>query len=108
MYDKLKSESSNPEIEIKTLRKNKKFNFRMNSENVTLSTIHSFKGWEINTLFLIIEASATETNEHEISIDELVYTGLTRCRQNLIIINIGNSRYHSFFKELIEDDFLKT
>ncbi len=111
MYDKLQSQSKNLEnleSDIKKLRDNKKFNFWMNPGNLKLSTIHSFKGWEINTLFLIIEAGVTENSEHEISIDELVYTGLTRCRHNLIIINIGNSRYHSFFKELVEDDFLKS
>ncbi|MEH2256829.1 NERD domain-containing protein [Nostoc sp.] len=108
MYDKLHSQSKYLENDIKKLRENKKFNFWMNPGNVKLSTIHSFKGWEINTLFLIIEAGVTENSEHEISIDELVYTGLTRCRHNFIIINIGNSRYHSFFKELVENDFLKT
>ncbi|QMS88078.1 AAA family ATPase [Nostoc edaphicum CCNP1411] len=108
MYEKLQSQSKNPESDIKKLRENKKLNFWMNPGNVKLSTIHSFKGWEINTLFLIIEAGVNDTSEQEISIDELIYTGITRCRHNLIIINIGNSRYHSFFKELIEDDFLKT
>ncbi|MEH2071768.1 MAG: AAA family ATPase [Nostoc sp.] len=103
MYDKLKSNSSNFESDINKIRDNKKFNFWSNAGCIKISTIHSFKGWEINTLFLIIEAGDNENNTHEGSIDELVYTGFTRCRHNLIIINIANSRYHIFFKELIDD-----
>jgi superfamily I DNA/RNA helicase len=28
---------------------------------------------------------------------ELVYTAITRCKENLFIINCGNERYHEFF-----------
>ena len=71
----------------------------MNSGTTKLSTIHSFKGWEIPTLFLIVESESDE--EHEFTTDELIYTAITRCRQNLIIINIGNHRYDNFFKRTI-------
>ena len=40
---------------IKNIQRNKRFNFWMNAGGMKLSTIHSFKGWEINTLFLIID-----------------------------------------------------
>ncbi|GFO97233.1 hypothetical protein ig2599ANME_1433 [groundwater metagenome] len=43
------------EKEINNIRRNKKFHFWMNPGTIKLSTIHSFKGWEIHTLFLIIE-----------------------------------------------------
>jgi len=81
--------------EIENVRRHKKFNFWMNSGTTKLSTIHSFKGWEIPTLFLIIEKE--DNNGHEFTSDELIYTAITRCSQNLIIINIDNSRYDQFF-----------
>ncbi len=87
--------------ELENIRRNKKFNFWMNSGTTKLSTIHSFKGWEIATLFLLIENESDE--EHEFTTDELIYTAITRCRQNLVIINIGNRRYDDFFKRTIKN-----
>ncbi len=75
--------------EINNIRQNKKFNFWMNAGMIKLSTVHSFKGWEIPTLFLIINKDDKN--------DELVYTAITRCRYNLFIFNIGNKRYDNFF-----------
>ncbi len=72
----------------------------MNSGTTKLSTIHSFKGWEITTLILIIENE--NLNQQEFTTDELIYTAITRCRQNLIIINIGNERYNKFFRKEID------
>lgn len=86
--------------EIEIVRRNKKFNFWMNSGTTKLSTIHSFKGWEITTLILIIENE--NLNQQEFTTDELIYTAITRCRQNLIIINIGNERYNKFFRKEID------
>lgn len=107
VFEKLKSDyTSNGIIEVKKLkteldlvRKNKKFTFWMNTGTTKLSTIHSFKGWEIQTLFLIIESNGDE--EDDFTSDELIYTAITRCRQNLIIINIGNSHYDDFLKNAI-------
>lgn len=86
------------EREIKRIRHHKKLNFWMNFGTIKLSTIHSFKGWEIHTLILLIE---NETPFEEFSTAELIYTGLTRCRSNLIIFNLGNQKYHNFFSENI-------
>lgn len=79
------------QAKVHSIRQNRKFNFWMNRGLTKLSTIHSFKGWEINTLVLIIDSTENST-------DELVYTGLTRCANNIIIINIGNLKYYEFFK----------
>ncbi|MBD2136024.1 NERD domain-containing protein [Anabaena sp. FACHB-1237] len=108
IHEKLKMESSNKyaNLEIKKIRNNKKIHFWMNPGTVKLSTIHSFKGWEIDTLFLIIEDDYDEDSESAFSIDELIYTGLTRCRNNLIVVNISNQRYHDFFKGFIEEDIV--
>ncbi|MEI8274259.1 MAG: ATP-binding domain-containing protein, partial [Paludibacter sp.] len=80
---------------IKSIRDNKKMNFHMNSGTLKVSTIQSFKGWECENLFLIIEKN------HSLSFDELLYTGITRSRTNLIIINFGNEEYNTKLKELI-------
>ena len=103
MWEKLKSEIDEEEKfkrEIERIRHNKKFNFWMNSGTIKLSTIHSFKGWEIHTLFLIID-SGNELDEF--LSDELVYAGITRCRFNLYILNIGNIKYHDFFTSSVKN-----
>jgi hypothetical protein len=103
IYQKLSNEIEDDEKlkkEIEKIRRNKKFNFWMNSGTTKLSTIHSFKGWEIPTLFLLVEKE--ESDEEDFTTDELIYTAITRCRQNLVIVNIGNQRYHDFFKEAIK------
>lgn len=96
--------------EIEKVRRNKKFNFWNNPGVVKLSTIHSFKGWEVNTLLLLIdeELSTTytrdnttnlliETEDLKFTTEELIYTAITRCRNNLIILNFSHNKYHKFF-----------
>lgn len=87
------SNLENLKTHLKTVRNNKKFHFWMNDGNMKFSTIHSFKWWEIPTLFLII----TKEDKN----NELIYTAITRCRHNLIVINLDNEYYDNFFtKEL--------
>lgn len=83
--------------EIEKVRRNKKFNFYANRGTVKLSTIHSFKGWEIDTLFLIILKEDTP-DEYEFETAELIYTAITRCRTNLVVVNFNNEKYDKFFK----------
>ena len=83
--------------EIKKIRDSKKCNFWMNSGVVKLSTIHSFKGWEIDTLVLIIE-NIDYFEKEKFTQNELLYTAITRCRNNLIVVNMANDKYHSFFQ----------
>ena len=83
---------------IKMVRNNKKLHFFMNSGTVKISTVHSFKGWESETLFLIIEKKFSGMAQ---TFDEILYTGLTRSRNNLVIINYGNEEYHEKLKTLI-------
>lgn len=69
-------------MKIDELRRSKKANFWMSAGTTKLSTIHSFKGWEINHLVLIIEGRSGEEETGElITMDELIYTGLTRCKK---------------------------
>lgn len=84
--------------DYKYIRDNKKFNFWMNTGFIKISSIHSFKGWESDTIFLILQ----KKKEADLSFDELLYTGLTRTRRNLIVINLGNKEYHDGMKNLID------
>lgn len=82
--------------DIENVRKNKKIHFYMNSGTVKISTVHSFKGWESETLFLILDKT------YSLSFDELLYVGITRSRSNLVLINFGNEEYHEKLEELVE------
>ncbi len=84
---------------LKLIRNNKKLHFHKNSGTIKLSTIHSFKGWDSEMLFLILEKMFSNM---EMSFDEILYTGITRCRANLVLINFGNKEYHDKLKEMIE------
>ncbi len=87
--------------EIRAIQKNKRFNFWMNSAGLKLSTINSFKGWEINTLFLIIDGeSKYESNEK-------IYTAITRCRCRLVVLNLNHTDYDIFFKKNIKSNDLQ-
>ena len=74
----------------------------MNSGTIKISTINSFKGWESEVVFLILEPKYERETTFNISFDELLYTGLTRCKRNLVIINFGNKEYDSKIRPLIE------
>lgn len=85
---------------LKFVRDNKKFHFWYNRGTLKLSTIHSFKGWEANTLFLLIEEEWND-GDFPFSFEELIYTGLTRSKNNLVIINCGNMEHHNTISELM-------
>ena len=79
---------------LEDVRRTAKRCFWMESGKIKLVTVHSYKGWGINTGILIIQGGDKLTNE-------LIYTGITRMKQNLIVINIGNQDYDTFFREMI-------
>lgn len=83
--------------EIEAIRRNRKYNFA--SENgLKISTIHSFKGWQEETVVLII-------NDSNRNSDELIYTGITRCKTNLFILDCSfERRYKDFFEDFEEGD----
>ena len=80
------------------IRENKKAHFYMHPGYMKISTIHSFKGWESKMVFLIIDNYVA----NEQSLDEIVYTGITRCKEHLYIINMNNSTYDKKLKMLID------
>lgn len=75
--------------EIETIRRRKKSFFMQNSGLIKLSTIHSFKGLEAQTVFCIL----TPDDEAE-----MVYTGITRARRNLVVFDTSTSTFRAFFQ----------
>jgi len=66
--------------------------FWMGDSRLKISTIHSFKGWEVLNVILYIPKNYYESDN---VYDQIVYTAMTRTRQNLIVIN-ANKRYSEF------------
>ncbi|WP_026966549.1 nuclease-related domain-containing DEAD/DEAH box helicase [Algoriphagus terrigena] len=99
--------------DIYKVRRSKKFNYWDNRGLLKLSTVHSFKGWEVDTLILLITNDEESSGLNEESIDpasesdegfnseELIYTAITRCRKNLFVVNFGNQAFDSFFTKHI-------
>lgn len=86
------------EKELDKLRRTKKFAFYNNSGKIKLSTIHSFKGWENDHIFLILDS---DNNLN----DELLYTAITRCKKTLIIYDdSNNNNYYVFFTRFINNE----
>ena len=72
-----------------SIERSKKMLFTSDKRFLKISTIQSFKGWESPSVIFILE--------DEIS-PKFVYTAITRAREHLYIINIGNDKYDNFFK----------
>lgn len=102
-YDYLKK-SNSPyfDDEIRRIRNNKKTHFTMMTNEIKMSSIYSYKGWEAENVILLIQPENDSINadgEERMAMAELVYTALTRARSNLFIVNIGNNSFHMFFAE---------
>lgn len=67
---------------------NKKYGFNLNSGVMKLSTVHSFKGYESPTICLLVGCRDSV---------EMVYTGLTRARENIVVFVHEASPYRDFF-----------
>ena len=78
--------------DIKKLKRRKKTYFMQNSGLTKFSTVHSFKGMDSSTVFYIL----TEADS-----PELIYTGITRAKTNLIIIDLSNSTYSDYLEKEI-------
>ena len=68
----------------------KKMGFNLNSGVMKLSSTHSFKGFESPFIFLIINNNDSP---------EMVFTGLTRAKENLMILLERDSPYLDFFSK---------
>lgn len=81
----------NNKDELDKIERYKKFHFYPHPWVLKISTIHSFKWWESKTVFLIIDNKCDN--------NELIYTWITRTKDNLIIINLWNKKYDDFFNK---------
>jgi hypothetical protein len=85
-------------VDLKNMRRSKKVGFNHQSGVIKLATIHSFKGFESSTVFLILN----DKDE-----DEMVYTGITRAKFNIMVFLHEGSRYKSFFQSHLQFEKLK-
>lgn len=66
--------------------------FWMGDGRLKMSTIHSFKGWEVPNVIVVIPSFVPGDEE---LYDRIVYTAMTRAKENLIVVNM-NARYWKF------------
>lgn len=66
----------------------KKKGFNLNSGVMKLSSTHSFKGFESPLIFLLVNNKDSP---------EMVFTGLTRAKENVVVFVESESRYFDFF-----------
>ena len=69
-----------------------KRSFWINDPRLKITTIHSFKGWELANVLLL---TPYENNIKGSQLDPIIYTALSRTRQNLVVFN-RTLRYQSY------------
>ncbi len=88
--------------DFEALCKHRKIAFTMDSANLKLSTIHSYKGWESRSVILVIEPELQHSGDNTAEmIDDiaLIYTAITRARNNLFVLNLSNKKFDTFFRQ---------
>lgn len=90
-YETLKNQSNST---FEKIRKKKKIHFWFNSGTIKISTVHSFKGLESKLVFLILDP--------KVDSEELIYTGITRSKSDLVIINFANQKYNEVLRKLVD------
>ena len=84
--------------DLKALDTIRKQLFTTDKRCLKLSTIKSFKGWESPSVIVVLEGTVLTNNQTPPNSDsKIVYSAITRARENLYIINTGNDTYHQFF-----------
>lgn len=73
-----------------------KQSFWMGDGRLKMSTIHSFKGWELLNV-IILTPSDEFQNMNNSNVDYLIYIALTRARQSVIVFN-RHSKYKEYGK----------
>ena len=100
-YDFLKESSTDFDKDLKRIRDNKKTHFTMMTDQIKMSSIYSYKGWEADNVILLIQPAKEfiQAEDSIMAMPELVYTAITRARNNLFVINLGNTMFHDFFRK---------
>lgn len=103
-----KSFSTYRQKDLDEIRRAAKTHFTTDCDEIKISTIHSFKGWESKNIILFIQQENPSIDnfdsfslEEKENIPALIYTAMTRAKCNLFIINLDNSNYHRFFSNNI-------
>lgn len=78
--------------------KSYKMKFFRNIGPLKISTVHSFKGWEAKFVILIIHDPSHNNLIHE-SFDDSYYVGLTRAKDELLVIDTCG-KYEQFFQAI--------
>jgi hypothetical protein len=76
--------------------------FWMGDSRLKMSTIHSFKGWEMLNVIILTPPNGHKINE---SLDSLLYVAITRPRQNLIVFN-RNLKYFEYGEDWTNQWFI--
>ena len=84
--------------DFEALERTRKQLYTTDKRCLKISTIQSFKGWESPSVIVILENDIVlhNTTFRPMS-PQTIYTAITRARENMYIINIGNDTYHNFF-----------
>ncbi len=100
-------------LALKTVRRVKKVHFTTDTSNLKFATIQSFKGWESKNVILILQKEIDDRmhseeegffiQTHE-NIEAVIYTAITRARENLFILNLGDEKSHQFFNNRIRNE----
>ena len=84
--------------DFEALERTRKQLFTTEKRCLKISTIQSFKGWESPSVIVILESDfALHNTTFRPMSPQTIYTAITRARENMYIINIGNDTYHNFF-----------
>lgn len=106
--------------DYRAMDRSRKLMFTTDKRCIKMSTIKSFKGWESPSVILILEDDGyinlnlmpNESNSPDdnyypeesapsegLLSSKTLYSAITRARENLYVINLGNDIYDSFFRE---------
>ena len=84
--------------DFEALDRTRKQLFTTDKRCLKISTIQSFKGWESPSVIVILESDLALHNTAFRPVSpQTIYTAITRARESMHIINIGNNIYHNFF-----------
>lgn len=84
--------------DFEAIERTRKQLFTTDKRCLKISTIQSFKGWESPSVIVILEGDiALHNTAFRPMSPQTIYTAITRARENMYIINIGNDTYHNFF-----------
>lgn len=115
-YDQIKEKKGNfaqMALDLKAVRRVSKVHFTTDTINLKFATIPSFKGWEAKNVILLLLKDVDDIKNCEEdgfliqthgNIEALIYTAITRARENLFILNLGDEKSHQFFNSRIKND----